>query len=144
MSAAGDLDPTPADLLARHEEGQRRESGIWAAGATGHTTLNLWVSEQQALDDGCGSSRHRSCQPGLSRPLGGHGGRPALAHQQQEREVVTCRERPVGPARGICFWYFLLHIFMNKLVRGEGGRLITSMGTAKLGDRANLCQNRDV
>ena len=40
MSAAGDLDPTLADPLARHEEGQRSESGIWAAGAAGHTTLN--------------------------------------------------------------------------------------------------------
>ena len=99
--------------------------------------LTLWVSEQQAPDDGCGRSRHSSCQPGLSRPLGGHGGHPAPAHQQQEREVVTCRERLVGPARSICFWHFLLYIFMNKLDRGAGGRLITSMGTAKLGDRAN-------
>ena len=43
----------------------------------------------------------------------------------------------MGPTSSICFWHFLLHVFMNELDRGAGGWLITSMGTAKLGDRAN-------
>lgn len=100
--------------------------------------LTLWVLEQQTPDDSCGRSRHRFCQPGLSRPLGGRGGHPAPNHQQQESKAVPVgRGVLVGPARVVRFWHFLLHIFMNKLDRDAGGRLITSMGTARLGGRAN-------
>lgn len=141
MSAAGDLDPPrrgPAQPRAcRRGRGSEVEFGQQEPQDTPPLTFG---SRSSRLDD---SGRHRSCRQGFPDLLVGMVGVLPCSSAAGKGEVVTCRRGLWDLPEASAFGKPTCCIFRNKLVRGEEGRLITSMGTA-VGDRANLCQNRDV